>query len=328
MEQKDENNQSKDVVKYRASLQSCRNWNSQLAKNRRSRIPYFDSQTNVDQVEIEERTAGLRELSDNISEAYRYPQRRWRRRKDPTSSRALAENPEHGVTCLPNWKIFEDTPELNDAHMQDDEGDSDEDFKFKGRRSAGGRKLPPSRRSSVRSTRLSNDNQRSRLKPSIDDDYEAYEPQHECHICGHRVLHQSSLGYHMRKAHPEAIAKQSTSTDQRRLFNNVLNYGKCDVCSNGPEASSEDMSMLVQCGGPCKRLGHPFCMNLPSNIVKNITSYLWECQDCKHCSKCGLDENDDKLLFCDDCDRGVHLYCLNPPLKKPPSGQWTCGICA
>ena len=134
MEQKDENNQSKDVVKYRASLQSCRNWNSQLAKNRRSRIPYFDSQTNVDQVravicgnitilkqvEIEERTAGLRELSDNISEAYRYPQRRWRRRKDPTSSRVLAENPEHEVTCLPNWKIFEDTPELNDAHMQDD----------------------------------------------------------------------------------------------------------------------------------------------------------------------------------------------------------------
>ena len=71
------------------------------------------------------------------------------------------------------------------------EGDSDEDFKFKGRRSAGGRKLHPSRRSSVRSTRLSNDNQRSRLKPSIDDDYEAYEPQHECHICGHVSVDKS-----------------------------------------------------------------------------------------------------------------------------------------
>lgn len=29
-------------------------------------------------------------------------------------------------------------------------------------------------------------------------------------------------------------------------------------------------------------------MNLPANIVKNITSYLWECQDCKHCSKYAL----------------------------------------
>jgi len=43
-------NEKPDDVKYRASLQSCKNWNSQLAQNRRTRIPYFDAQTNVDQV--------------------------------------------------------------------------------------------------------------------------------------------------------------------------------------------------------------------------------------------------------------------------------------
>jgi len=29
----------------------------------------------------------------------------------------------------------------------------------------------------------------------------------------------------------------------------------------------------------------------------------------------------DQLLFCDDCDRGYHMYCLSPPLSEPPEGK-------
>lgn len=29
----------------------------------------------------------------------------------------------------------------------------------------------------------------------------------------------------------------------------------------------------------------------------------------------------DQLLFCDDCDRGYHMYCLSPPLSEPPEGN-------
>lgn len=29
----------------------------------------------------------------------------------------------------------------------------------------------------------------------------------------------------------------------------------------------------------------------------------------------------DQLLFCDDCDRGYHMYCLKPPLSEPPEGS-------
>jgi len=72
-------------------------------------------------IDVEQRTAGLRELPDNLSEAYiRYPQRRWRRRKDPNMSRPLAENPEHEVTCLPDWKLFQDSTEFDEALMQDE----------------------------------------------------------------------------------------------------------------------------------------------------------------------------------------------------------------
>lgn len=32
----------------------------------------------------------------------------------------------------------------------------------------------------------------------------------------------------------------------------------------------------------------------------------------------------DQLLFCDDCDRGYHMYCLSPPLSEPPEGKSVC----
>ncbi|KAJ8319516.1 hypothetical protein KUTeg_004607 [Tegillarca granosa] len=45
------------------------------------------------------------------------------------------------------------------------------------------------------------------------------------------------------------------------------------------------------------------------------------------CSDCGRSGTIDQLLFCDDCDRGYHMYCLNPPLSEPPEGSWSCHLC-
>ena len=67
-------------------------------------------------------------------------------------------------------------------------------------------------------------------------------------------------------------------------------------------------------------------------------TYRWQCIECKSCHLCGQSDNDvsaitgwygsycvcnnlqDQLLFCDDCDRGYHMYCVNPPIKEPPEG--------
>ena len=49
--------------------------------------------------------------------------------------------------------------------------------------------------------------------------------------------------------------------------------------------------------------------------------------ECKKCVICGNSENDDKLLFCDDCDRGYHMYCLTPPINEAPEGDWNCELC-
>jgi hypothetical protein len=40
---------------------------------------------------------------------------------------------------------------------------------------------------------------------------------------------------------------------------------------------------------------------------------------CKVCSK---SDDDDKLLLCDNCDQGTHMYCASPPLESIPQDDW------
>lgn len=46
------------------------------------------------------------------------------------------------------------------------------------------------------------------------------------------------------------------------------------------------------------------------------------------CEKCGSGENPDKLLLCDKCNRGLHLFCLRPILVSVPKGSWFCPSCS
>ena len=45
------------------------------------------------------------------------------------------------------------------------------------------------------------------------------------------------------------------------------------------------------------------------------------------CELCSLDSDDANMLLCDDCNKGYHLYCLEPPLVKVPAGKWFCPPC-
>ncbi|KAF7408610.1 hypothetical protein HZH66_003147 [Vespula vulgaris] len=73
--------------------------------------------------------------------------------------------------------------------------------------------------------------------------------------------------------------------------------------------------------------GHPTCLQFTANMIVSVRKYRWQCIECKCCSICGTSDNDDQLLFCDDCDRGYHMYCLSPPLASPPEGSWSCRLC-
>lgn len=45
------------------------------------------------------------------------------------------------------------------------------------------------------------------------------------------------------------------------------------------------------------------------------------------CQICNSDSNEDKLLLCDNCDKGNHTYCFKPKLENIPEGDWYCFVC-
>ncbi|CAF0946046.1 unnamed protein product, partial [Brachionus calyciflorus] len=45
------------------------------------------------------------------------------------------------------------------------------------------------------------------------------------------------------------------------------------------------------------------------------------------CHICNMDDNEEKLLLCDNCDLGYHTYCFKPKIDKIPSGDWYCFKC-
>ncbi|KAL5098856.1 hypothetical protein RYX36_003183 [Vicia faba] len=45
------------------------------------------------------------------------------------------------------------------------------------------------------------------------------------------------------------------------------------------------------------------------------------------CEQCKSGLHGDVMLLCDRCDKGWHIYCLSPPLKQIPLGNWYCFNC-
>lgn len=102
----------------------------------------------------------------------------------------------------------------------------------------------------------------------------------------------------------------------------------CDFClgDNGENKKTRQPEELVSCSD-CGRSAHPSCLQFTPNMTLSVKKYRWQCIECKSCGLCGTSDNDDQLLFCDDCDRGYHMYCLTPPLSEPPEGLWSCHLC-
>ena len=47
-------------------------------------------------------------------------------------------------------------------------------------------------------------------------------------------------------------------------------------------------------------------------------TYPWQCLECKTCHVCGDPDEEDKMVCCDECDRGYHSFCVG--LTSIPSG--------
>ncbi|KAK9298478.1 hypothetical protein QLX08_008253 [Tetragonisca angustula] len=99
---------------------------------------------------------------------------------------------------------------------------------------------------------------------------------------------------------------------------------KCKMCLKTLNKHSKN-EVLIQCG-TCNGHVHPSCIDLTLDMVPHIQSYAWQCTDCKTCAQCHDPADEDKMLFCDMCDRGYHIYCVG--LRRVPQGRWHCQECA
>ncbi|KTG02372.1 hypothetical protein cypCar_00009650 [Cyprinus carpio] len=113
-------------------------------------------------------------------------------------------------------------------------------------------------------------------------------------------------------------------TAQKGPDGTIIPNDYCDFClgDSGSNRKTGQAEELVSCSD-CGRSGHPSCLQFTDNMMQAVGTYQWQCIECKSCSLCGTSENDDQLLFCDDCDRGYHMYCIKPPMTQPPEGKIT-----
>ncbi|KAM3868820.1 zinc finger protein ubi-d4 isoform 2-T2 [Diretmus argenteus] len=165
-----------------------------------------------------------------------------------------------------------------------------------------------------------------------------------CDICGKRYKNRPGLSYHYAHSHlaeeegeekeeaevnepapppPEEPKTPKKGPDGLALPNNYCDFCLGDSKTNHKTGQSEE---LVSCSD-CGRSGHPSCLQFTPVMMAAVKTYRWQCIECKCCNMCGTSENDDQLLFCDDCDRGYHMYCLSPPMAEPPEGSWSCHLC-
>uniref|UniRef100_A0A8C7ZAD0 E3 ubiquitin-protein ligase UHRF n=1 Tax=Oryzias sinensis TaxID=183150 RepID=A0A8C7ZAD0_9TELE len=71
---------------------------------------------------------------------------------------------------------------------------------------------------------------------------------------------------------------------------------------------------------PLKRSNGPECKHCKDDLSKN-------CRWC-NCHICGIKQDPDKQLLCDECDMAYHIYCLDPPLTSIPEDEdWYCPGC-
>ncbi|KAL4122010.1 hypothetical protein QTP88_014423 [Uroleucon formosanum] len=148
------------------------------------------------------------------------------------------------------------------------------------------------------------------------------------------------------KDFPVSLSSQSESEDSssddssddsidvdNKSDKNCLGYGpsdkkgaECKLCFGTADKNKiGSVEPLIHCS-KCLTIYHPTCLDMTLEMVPYIKRYNWQCNECKSCAQCKEVADEDKMLFCDLCDRGYHIYCVG--LRRVPEGRWHCQECA
>ena len=146
------------------------------------------------------------------------------------------------------------------------------------------------------------------------------------------VAHGVSDGLFIRngayiKVDPERCEELKQKDNQSLFADGVEPSPVCGFCLGTSESNKnkhpEQLLSCVDCGNS----GHPSCLKFSEDLTRQCMSEPWQCIECKVCSFCRESGDADNLLFCDSCDKGFHMDCLQPPMKEMPKGFWLCCLC-
>ncbi|CAB1414365.1 unnamed protein product [Pleuronectes platessa] len=340
---------------YKEAIEHCRSYNARLCAERSMRLPFLDSQTGVAQsncyIWMEKNHRGPGHAPGQL---YTYPARCWRKKRRlniledprlvPIEFKIDYEASLKKEGGIPDGPVLESllAGETLDKKVETKEeepmsecqkllvGDFPHDLEVDEMEED-----VPKRKNRTKARAYGVGGMRKRQElPAIEDRDKPY----VCDICGKRYKNRPGLSYHYTHTHladeeGEEDSERHTLPFQRKNNHkpkkapdgSVIANGYCDFCLGGSKKTGcpEDLISCADCG----RSGHPSCLQFTVNMTAAVRTYRWQCIECKSCSLCGTSENDDQLLFCDDCDRGYHMYCLSPPMSEPPEGSWSCHLC-
>ncbi|ELT95039.1 hypothetical protein CAPTEDRAFT_19718 [Capitella teleta] len=253
-----------------------------------------------------------------------------------------------------DWEDLDETPDAGEIDDRNSDSSDFEDSYIKKKKKKG-----------KQSKGMSGGRGRKKALTPEEKELEDKEKPYSCDICGARYKTRPGLSYHLSHSHkkvereeelpppppppvplplPEMIAPPpplppppqlhppplhppvvtaGPSAEERSKASRYCDFCLGDDIENKKTGMKEELVSCADCG----RSGHPSCLQFTANMIISVKKYPWQCIECKSCGLCGTSDNDDQLLFCDDCDRGYHMYCLNPPLSEPPEGSWSCHLC-
>ncbi|KAF2076287.1 hypothetical protein CYY_002402 [Polysphondylium violaceum] len=139
---------------------------------------------------------------------------------------------------------------------------------------------------------------------------------------GNASQSSSQAGTEPSDQQPNAEPFTSVSSPHLVSQRSHIQEALCEAC----QQPDNKINLLSCCS--CNKNYHGKCLQLHQVCIEQLKKFNnWKCIDCKVCESCNDSGNEEKMLFCDVCDKGYHTFCLNPPLNKPPTGGWKCSVC-
>ncbi|XP_063392583.1 E3 ubiquitin-protein ligase UHRF1-like [Cydia fagiglandana] len=110
---------------------------------------------------------------------------------------------------------------------------------------------------------------------------------------------------------PEAVPQNDT---RARVHDKI--FAIEDIVPLAERTDQYNQMMITQ---PDKR-------SMPLNCLTCRDNENARCKDCG-CFLCSGKEFPDKIVLCDECNKGFHMICLEPPLTELPEDDWYCPEC-